>query len=74
MPAAGYRSYATGALRNVGTVGDYWPSSPQSGSANAGNLYFTSSNMNPLTSAARANAFPVRCVQHLRLFFILIPT
>ena len=51
---------------NVGANGDYWSSSSYlAGSANAGNLGFNSSVVNPLNNNNRANGFPVRCVQHL---------
>lgn len=45
---------------------DYWSSSSYlAGSANAGNLGFNSSVVNPLNNNNRAYGFSVRCVQHL---------
>ena len=65
-PAAGYRHRESGALTNVGANGDYWSSSSYlAGSANAGNLGFNSSVVNPLNNNNRAYGFSVRCVQHL---------
>ncbi len=65
--ATGYRHRETGALTNVGTEGDVWSSSSRyAGSNNAGNLNFTSSNVNPLNNTNRAYGLSVRCVQHLR--------
>ncbi|MDE5624158.1 MAG: hypothetical protein K2I62_06075, partial [Alistipes sp.] len=64
--AAGLRHNSPGALTNVGPNGYYWSSSSYyAGNRNAGNLYFNSSNVNPLNNNNRANAFSVRCVQHL---------
>ena len=72
--AAGNRHRESGALTNVGTEGDYWSSSSNyAGSNNAGNLNFRSSNVYPLNNTNRANGLSVRCVQHLRLFFIFRP-
>ena len=69
--ATGYRHRESGALTNVGTEGDVWSSSSAyAGNLNAGNLNFNSGNVNPLNNSNRANAFSVRCVQHLlELFF-----
>ena len=65
-PAAGYRNRETGALGGIGTEGNYRSSSTAaSGSVSAGNLNFTASNVNPLNTWYRANAYSVRCVQHL---------
>jgi len=67
--AAGYRRSDTGALNVVGANGYAWSSSSYGGSTyayRAGNLDFNSTNVNPLGYTYRANAFPVRCVQHLR--------
>ncbi len=67
MFAAGFRHVTTGALTSVGTEGRVWSSSSNyAGNRNAGNLYFNSGNVNPLNNNNRANAFSVRCVQHLR--------
>ncbi len=65
--AAGLRARETGALANVGTNGYYWSSSSYcAGNINAGNLNFGSGNVYPLNWNNRANAFSVRCVQHLQ--------
>ena len=63
--ATGYRTRDTGALStNVGTAGYVWSSSSRyAGDINAGNLNFSSSNVNPLNWNNRANGFSVRCVQ-----------
>ena len=67
MSAAGYRHVTTGALTNVGTNGNYWSSSSYAAdNRNAGNLNFNSGAVNPLNNNNRANAFSVRCVQHLQ--------
>ena len=64
--ASGNRNRETGALTVVGTNGYAWSSSPYAaGNANGGFLNFNSGNVNPLNNTNRANAFPVRCVQHL---------
>jgi len=53
-------------LANVGASGDVWSSSTYaSGNINAGDLYFTAGNANPLNNPNRANGLSVRCVQHL---------
>ena len=68
---AGNRHRETGALAVVGAEGVVWSSSSYAaGNHNAGNLWFHSGNVNPLNNSNRANAFSVRCVQHLLgLFF-----
>ncbi|MDE5708016.1 MAG: hypothetical protein K2I32_00970 [Alistipes sp.] len=65
LSASGYRTWTSGALTNVGAQGLCWSSSPQSGSTNAGDVNFNSTNVNPLNSDNRAYGFTVRCVQHL---------
>ena len=58
LPAAGLRNYSTR------TYGYYWSSSPgYGGNYYAGNLNFSSGNVNPLNSDSRANGFSVRCVR-----------
>ena len=59
--ASGNRNRTSGALNNVGSNGYYWSSAPNG--ANARNLNFNASNVNPLNNNNRANGFPVRCVQ-----------
>ncbi len=72
--AAGYRLNSSGALTNVGTNGYVWSSSSYyAGNNNAGYLNFNSGAVNPLNNANRANAFSVRCVQHLSAAFYLFP-
>lgn len=64
LPAAGLRSGSTGELAYTSTYGCYWSSSPYYGGlTNAGRLYFSSSNVNPLYGNNRAYGFGVRCVQ-----------
>ena len=68
-PASGYRNRDSGALNDVGAWGGSWSSSPAaSGSANASNLNFRATNVNPLNSNNRANGLPVRCVKYLHEF------
>ena len=63
-PASGLRYDGSGALSFVSTDGYYWCSSPSSsGSTPAGYLYFSSSDMDPLSSNNRALGFGVRCAQ-----------
>ncbi|MDE6711903.1 MAG: fibrobacter succinogenes major paralogous domain-containing protein, partial [Alistipes sp.] len=65
MSATGYRDRTSGALTNVGANGNYWSSSSYcAGNPNAGDLNFTSSNVNPLNNPNRANGLSVRCAQH----------
>ena len=67
MPATGYRNNTTGALTNVGGHIDYWSSSTHaSGSNNATFLRYWQGELGPLYGTNRANAFSVRCVQHLQ--------
>ena len=68
-PVSGFRSYAAGALSNVGTSGHFWSSSPQSGSTDASHLDFRSTAFFAQVGNPRSYAFTVRCVQHLRLLF-----
>ena len=64
LPAAGLRSIISGELAYTSAYGDYWSSSPYyGGSTNAGNLYFYSGNVYPLSSYNRAYGFSVRCVR-----------
>jgi len=66
-PAAGLRGSGEGAFWNVGTNGYAWSSSSFAGQNPhcAGYLDIHATNVNPLNWTNRANAFPVRCVQHL---------
>ncbi|MDE5709273.1 MAG: fibrobacter succinogenes major paralogous domain-containing protein [Alistipes sp.] len=69
--ASGYRTHTTGALTNVGTYGTCWASSPAAaGNVNAGDLWFHAEKVLSLDSSGRANAFSVRCVQHLQAAFL----
>ncbi len=65
LPTAGYRNRSDGALNNQGSNGNYWSSSPNS--ANAYNLNFNSTGVNPANNNNRANGFSVRCVKDLQL-------
>jgi hypothetical protein len=60
LPVAGLRNFSTGALGNVGGVGNYWSSSVSG--AIARNLNFNSSNAN-LYANNRAYGFSVRCIK-----------
>ncbi len=64
LSASGNRGNTTGALNNVGTQGLCWSSSPASGSANAGGLYFLATYVGSVPDHNRAAAFPVRCVRN----------
>ena len=68
---AGNRNYSTADLKNQGSNGNYWSSSPNSaGSNNARNLNLNSSNVNANNNNNRANGFSVRCFKHSLRFFI----
>ena len=60
LPAAGCRHRRNAALNNVGTRGYYWSSTVNS--TGSYNLYFTSTNVNPAYTNARAYGLSVRCV------------
>lgn len=60
-PAAGCRSYASGALVDVGNNGYSWSSSVSSISGLY--LYFASLSLNPANTAYRTYGLQVRCVQ-----------
>ncbi|WP_288868270.1 hypothetical protein [uncultured Alistipes sp.] len=54
----------------VGERGHVWSSSSNyAGNRNAGLMWFHSGLVNPLDNSNRANAFSVRCVQHLPTAF-----
>ena len=61
LPAAGSRGSTTGALRDVGTSGNYW-SSTQFGIASAWLLWFSSASSSTSDAWSRANGFSLRCV------------
>ncbi len=61
FPASGYRSWSTGALSGVSSVGYYWSALPIS-ETNGYYLGFFSTVVNPLTSYARGYGFSVRSV------------
>lgn len=64
LPAAGLRSNSSGELAGASSYGYYWSSSPNYGGySNAGNLYFYSGYVYPLTNSSRAHGFSVRCVR-----------
>jgi len=60
-PAAGVRLNSSGALANVGSIGDYWSGSP--GSSHGYILNFSSSYVYPAGTYYRASGISVRCVQ-----------
>ncbi len=65
-PAAGYRYFTTGALKDVGLHGNVWSSSSAAaGRLQAGGLYFSDGSASPQDLVSRCYAFSVRCVQHL---------
>ncbi|MBP3202186.1 MAG: RNA-directed DNA polymerase [Bacteroidales bacterium] len=61
LPAAGSRSGTS--VYTVGSVGDYWSSTP-GGSIFAYYLYFSASSVNPANNNNRYNGRSVRLVQH----------
>lgn len=66
LPAAGLRNSNSGELASTSSNGYYWSSSPNyGGNLNAGNLYFYSGNVYPLSNNGRANGFSVRCVREI---------
>ena len=65
VAASGNRNRTSGALNNVGSNGNYWSFASNS-QANAYNLNFNSSNLNPLNNNNRANGFAVRPCRALR--------
>jgi uncharacterized protein (TIGR02145 family) len=60
LPAAGYRSNASGTLSTQGSNGYYWSSTPD-GTPNAWLLYFHSNNAYE-SNLNRTNGFSVRCI------------
>ena len=60
LPMAGYRSYSSGSLFNVGTFGFYWSSAVSGTSSRS--LYFFSSNAG-MSTDSRAYGFSVRCLK-----------
>jgi len=62
LPAAGYRDHSSGALTNVGTIGDYWSSSNSSISTNAFHLGIGSGGVNPALGGLRAHGQSIRCI------------
>ena len=56
--AAGNRNRSSGALNNVGSNGNWWTFSPNS-QANARNLNFNASAVNPLNTNNRSNGYAV---------------
>ena len=60
LPMAGYRSFSSGSLANVGTLGYYWSSTVSS--ADARDLDFGSSYA-VMYANKRANGFSVRCLK-----------
>ena len=65
LPAAGLKRGKLGELANTSSNGYYWSSSPlYGGNYCAGNLYFYSGNVYPLSNSGRAYGFSVRCVQN----------
>jgi hypothetical protein len=62
-PAAGYRYFSDGTLRNSGSYGRYWSSSASS--TNGGwilSFYYNTQSYNYQSSDYRSNGFAVRCV------------
>lgn len=65
LPAAGLHYNSSGELADMSSYGYYWSSSPNYGGNNsAGNLYFYSGSVYPLSRHYRTNGFSVRCVQN----------
>lgn len=66
IPLAGNRNNSSAALNNQGSNGNYWSSSPNG--ANAYNLNFNASSVNPANNNNRANGFSVRCIKDLQIY------
>ena len=62
LPTTTTRYHVDGRLTNVGVQGNYWSATPQSGTANARNLFFGSGNNVSMAAFERANGLSVRCV------------
>lgn len=56
------QDYSTSSIEYVGTNGDYWSASATATAANAYNLYFYSSGVDPQDSDSKLYGFSVRCV------------
>ena len=61
LPPAGRRNYDDTYFNNVGSVGNYWSSTPNNAN-NAYNLNFNTSNVNPQNNNNRSNGYSVRAV------------
>jgi hypothetical protein len=62
--ASAYRSYDDGSLRNVGSFGNIWSSSPsQNGGRGGGYLTFTDEKAPQLSATYRSYGFSVRCAR-----------
>ena len=59
FPAAGYRTYNSATLSNVGTAGLYWTST----TSGASSVYFYFSTVAGSTTVLRAFGFSVRCIK-----------
>lgn len=67
-PASGYRIGSHGQVYGVGAFSNLWSSSPTQASLNEGGCLSISINsVFPVSSAPRANAYSVRCVQEASL-------
>lgn len=62
LPASGYRLNSDGSIRNQGTNGHYWSSSPSTASLGY-YLYFYGSNVGPGHPNYSSYGFAVRCVR-----------
>ena len=65
LPASGYRSYDSGGLALMGSLGLYW-SYASASQARARGLYFDSGGVYPLNNSYRSHGFSVRPSRELR--------
>ena len=63
LPAAGYRNEAK--VYSAGSNGNYWSSSPSTGSGIASYVDFSSGSLNPASTGSRYNGFSVRLVRQI---------
>ncbi|MDR1884030.1 MAG: fibrobacter succinogenes major paralogous domain-containing protein [Prevotella sp.] len=68
FPAAGYRNYDYGGLREVGYAAHHWSSSPSN--SDAYRLCIFGGNVDAPSAITRTYGFPVRCVKEFILVFM----
>ncbi|MFC1798074.1 hypothetical protein ACFLY2_02920 [Patescibacteria group bacterium] len=62
MPMAGYRNWSDASLYSEGFGGQYWSSSPNG--IYGYYMTFASNSINPISFAARARGYHVRCFKN----------